>query len=286
MPSSPLIRAKALHALLLKDPENILMLDCRYDLVDHALGQRQYEDAHIPGAISVNLDQFMSAPKTGKNGRHPLPSRETFIERLSSLGVSSNTMIVAYDSSGGFYASRLWWMVRWVGHAQVAVLDGGFQSWMAAGYEVTKNMPAPRPVTSLALKEALSKQVDFADVLHGLNQPERLLIDARPNDRFQGKNETFDTQAGHIPGALSRPAKDNLNADGFFKDRDTLVAELSQLLAGRQAHQVVTSCGSGVAACHLLLSMEVAGMSGAALYAGSWSEWSAQPGAPVETGPG
>ena len=286
MSSSPLIQASALHQLWTKDPENLMILDCRYDLVDHDLGRRQYEESHIPGAIYVSVDQLMSDPKNGKNGRHPLPSRETFVQRLAALGVSPKTMIVGYDSTGGSYASRLWWMVKWVGHAQVAVLDGGLQAWTAAGYQVTKDVPAPRPATELTLRDALARNVDFNNVLQGLKQPERLIIDARPNDRFQGENETFDPKAGHMPGAVSRPAKDNLKADGFFKDRETLVAELSKLLDGRQAKQVVASCGSGVAACHLLLSMEVAGMTGAALYGGSWSEWSAQPEAPVETGPG
>jgi thiosulfate/3-mercaptopyruvate sulfurtransferase len=167
MSSLPLIQASELHALWTKEPENIMILDCRYDLVDHELGRRQYQESHIPGAVYVSVDQLMSDPKNGKNGRHPLPSRDTFVKRLSALGVTPKTMIVGYDSSGGSYASRLWWMVKWVGHAQVAVLDGGLQAWTAAGYAVTKDVPASRPSTQLPLKDALSRNVDFENVLRG-----------------------------------------------------------------------------------------------------------------------
>lgn len=286
MSISPLIKANELHQLYVQDPGRVLILDCRYDLVDHDLGRRQYGESHIPGSVYVSVDQLMSDPKTGKNGRHPLPTRETFAKRLSQLGVTGDTTIVGYDSTGGSYASRLWWMARWVGHSKVRVLDGGLQAWVAAGYSLTTDLPAARPVSDFKVGEPLASKVDYAYVLASLKQPEQLIIDARPNDRFQGQNETFDAKAGHMPGAVSRPAKDNLDASGFFKDRATLTSELKALIGDRSPNQVIASCGSGVAACHLLLSMEIAGFPGASLYGGSWSEWSAQPDSPVETGPG
>lgn len=286
MSSFTLIKASELNELLARDPANVLILDCRYDLVDHELGARQYDEGHIPGSVYVSVDKLMSDPKTGKNGRHPLPSRETFAGRLSQLGVDQETLIVGYDSTGGSYAARLWWMVKWVGHEKVVVLDGGLQAWVGGGFPLTKIVPATRKATDFKLKDPLSQRVDYLNVLSGLESSNRLIIDARPNDRFQGQNETFDAKAGHMPGAVSRPAKDNLAENGFFKSRDILIAELTELIGNRPASQVIASCGSGVAACHLLLSMEIAGMPGASLYGGSWSEWSAQPDSPVETGPG
>lgn len=286
MSTFTLIQASELNKLLTDDPANVLILDCRYDLVDHDLGARQYDEGHIPGSVYVSVDKLMSDPKTGKNGRHPLPSRETFAGRLSQLGVDQDTLIVGYDSTGGSYAARLWWMVKWAGHEKVVVLDGGLQAWVGAGFPLTKNVPATRKISDFKLKNALTQRVDYLNVLSGLESSNRLIIDARPNDRFQGQNETFDAKAGHMPGAVSRPAKDNLAESGFFKSRDMLIAELTKLLGDRPASQVIASCGSGVAACHLLLSMEIAGMPGASLYGGSWSEWSAHPDSPVETGPG
>lgn len=286
MSSFTLIQARELHDLINRDPDHVLVLDCRYDLVDHDLGRRQYDESHIPGAHYVSVDQLMSDKKTGRNGRHPLPSRDTFSQRLSQLGVTADTTVVGYDSTGGSYAARLWWMLKWAGHAKALVLDGGLQAWVGAGYSLTKDLPAQRKASEFKLKDPLVERVDYTYVLTGLNLPDRLIIDARPNDRFQGQNETFDAKAGHMPGAVSRPAKDNLDEKGFFKSRDTLVSELSRLIGDRPVNKIVASCGSGVAACHLLLSMEIAGFKGASLYGGSWSEWSAQPESPVETGPG
>lgn len=286
MPNSPLITAQALHDLVQRDPASVLICDCRYDLVDSGLGHRLYLESHIPQAIYVSVDEHLSSKKTGTNGRHPLPTLEVFAERLSRLGVREDTLIVGYDNNGGLYASRLWWMARWAGHSNVVVLDGGLPAWQAAGYPTTTVVPPERPPTVFKLRETLTSQVDFENMLHGLKHPDRLIIDARPADRFQGQNETLDPRAGHIPGAINRTVKENLNENGTFKDRASLQAEFSQLLGKRSARHVVASCGSGVSACHLLLSMHIAGMPGGALYGGSWSEWSAHPDAPLETGPG
>ena len=286
MQATPLISAQALHDLLARDGENVLICDCRHDLVDYELGARVYAEAHLPGAVFLSVDRFLSAAKSGSNGRHPLPTIETFAQTLANLGVNDNTLIVGYDSTGGQYAARLWWMARWAGHANVLVLDGGLNAWTKAGFKVTTDVPAKKSPGNFKIKPSLTKSVTMQQVRAGLSQPDRLIVDARPFDRFQGQNETLDPKAGHIPGSASRPTPMNLNQDGYFKDAATLRAEFSTLLGQHTPDQLIASCGSGIAACHLLLSMQIAGLPGGALYGGSWSEWSAQPDAPLELGVG
>lgn len=286
MQTSPLITALELNELLSREGANILLCDCRHDLVDPQLGQRVYAESHLPGAVFVSVDRQLSAPKSGTNGRHPLPSRETFAQTLQNMGVNEQTIIVGYDSTGGQYAARLWWMARWAGHAHVRVLDGGMHAWLKAGLPVTTEVPASSSAGNFKLKPSLTKSVTMQELRAGLARPDRLIVDARPFDRFQGQNETLDPKAGHIPGSTSRPTPTNLNPDGSFKDATTLKSELSGMLGAHQPDQMVASCGSGIAACHLLLSMEIAGLPGGALYGGSWSEWSAQPDAPIELGAG
>ena len=285
MSSSFLITAQALQARLAQNPANVLVCDCRFDLVDPDLGQRAYDAAHLPGAVYVDLGRSLSSQKNGRNGRHPLPDADVFAKYLAHVGVNHDTLLVGVDAHGGLYGSRLWWLARWVGHANVVVLDGGMPAWEKAGYTLTAAQPAARPLGNFKRSASLVVSVELANMQAGLGRADRLIVDARPGDRFQGQNETLDAMAGHIPGAASRPVKENLNDDGSFKAPEVLRAELTKLLGSHPAKDLVASCGSGVSACHLLLALELAGLSGGALYGGSWSEWSSQPNAPTETGP-
>jgi thiosulfate/3-mercaptopyruvate sulfurtransferase len=262
----------------LNDPQWIVF-DCRHDLADTSAGRRAYAGAHVPGAHFLHLDDDLSAAKTGKNGRHPLPDPQGFCARLAALGLANGLQVVAYDAHGGIFASRLWWMLRWVGHEAVAVLDGGLAAWQQAGHPVTATTPATRPAHFTGSPRPLA--VDAAFVAAHLDDGAMQLIDARAPDRFRGENETLDPVGGHIPGAVNRFFKDNLAADGRFKPAANLRTEFAALLGTTPSAQVVQQCGSGVTACHNLLAMEVAGLSGSRLYPGSWSEWCADPARPV-----
>jgi thiosulfate/3-mercaptopyruvate sulfurtransferase len=267
-----------------KSGNPLLVLDCSFELTDPQAGQRAYEGGHIPGARYVHLDKVLSAEKTGRNGRHPLPSRETFAETMAKVGLDADTQVVAYDNAGGMYAARLWWMLLWAGHQTVAVLDGGIAAWEAAGHALSTDTPAALPKGSFSLKPSLVFTVTYEEVKANIAQQDRMLLDARAPDRFRGENETMDPIGGHIPGARNRLFKDNLGPDGRFKSPAQLRQEFDAIIEGRSAAQLINQCGSGVTACHNLLAMEVAGLRGAALYPGSWSEWSAQPDAPISTG--
>ncbi|GIZ52928.1 sulfurtransferase [Noviherbaspirillum aridicola] len=278
-----LISAQELAARL-SDPD-WAVIDCRHDLASPDAGLLAYEAAHLPGARFAHLDRALSdkrpAPDGGFRGRHPLPAREAFIDTLRDWGVGDDTQVVAYDAQGGMFAARLWWMLRWVGHEAVAVLDGGLPAWQALGLPLSTELPRP-PRGAIGLHPSLVETVDARQVLDNIARPTRVILDARAPDRFRGENETLDPVGGHIPGAKNRFFKDNLQADGRFKPAEQLRAELSALAP--EGGAVIAQCGSGVTACHNLLAMEVAGMPGAALYPGSWSEWCADPARPVATG--
>lgn len=263
---------------------SLLILDCSFDLSDPAAGRRAYEAGHIPGAFFVDLESTLSGPKTGKNGRHPLPTKEAFVQAMGSLGLNDETQVVAYDNAGSMYASRLWWMLRWVGHSSAAVLDGGIDAWKRSGQALSPDVPAVANQGRFSLRHALVSTVDYEGVKANLETRQKLVVDARAPDRFRGENETLDPIGGHIPGARNRLFRDNLSPDGRFKSAAQLRQEFEALFDGRSADQVISQCGSGVTACHNLLAMEVAGLKGATLYSGSWSEWCAQPGAPIATG--
>ena len=283
--TQPLITASALRALLASGSP-LLLCDCSFDLSDTGAGVRSHAERHIPGAIYLNLDQDLSAPKSTvagapSAGRHPLPTREAFVARLAALGFRDDLPVVAYDGSGGMYAARLWWMLRWVGHAAVQVLDGGLAAWAAAGGALQSGAVPARPSGSFTLRPPLVSTLAFEDLLDGLGRGSRLIVDARAPDRFRGENETMDPVGGHIPGAVNRSFRDNLDASSRFKPATALKEEFRQVIGATAPAAVIHQCGSGVSACHNLLAMEVAGLSGSLLYPGSWSEWCADPSRPV-----
>ena len=262
---------------------NWIVCDCRHDLADYESGRRTYAQSHIPGARFLHLDEDLSGPKTGINGRHPLPHPITFTLRLAALGIDNSKQIVAYDASGGVYASRLWWMLRWVGHTKAAVLDGGIDAWGNAGQRVTAELPVIKPTTYNPNPNP-QVAVSANEVAANLDHKKLRIVDARSPDRFRGENESLDPVAGHIPGAINRFFKNNLADDGHFKPADTLKNDFSSALHAHAPASVVHQCGSGVTACHNLLAMEVAGLGGSRLYPGSWSEWVSDRKRPVATG--
>ena len=280
---STLISAQALSRCLLQnDPADLVIVDCRHDLANSDFGKDAYATGHLPGARFMHLDRDLSGPLTGINGRHPLPEAAQFAARLGELGVGNDSQVVAYDDAGGMFAARLWWLMRWLGHARVAVLDGGMQAWGRAGGALTREVPkcAPREF----LWRADVEWVGASWLLGHLGREDVLLIDARSPDRFRGENETLDPVAGHIPGARNRFFRNNLERDGSFKPAAVLREEFFETMGGHAAAEVIHQCGSGVTACHNLLAMEVAGLTGSRLYPGSWSEWCADATRPVATG--
>jgi thiosulfate/3-mercaptopyruvate sulfurtransferase len=267
------------------DNPDWVVVDCRHDLVNLAAGREGFAVAHLPHAVFADMETELSGPKRGPEGafrgRHPLPERDAFIETLRGWGVNDATQVVAYDAHGGMFAARLWWMLRWAGHEAVAVLDGGMAAWQAAGLPLTSDVKT-RPRGTIQARSPLVSMVGAAEVLANIGSGEVAVVDARAPDRFRGENETIDPVGGHIPGARNRFFKDNLTAEGRFKDAAQLKAELARVVG--EPSKAVMQCGSGVTACHNLLALEVAGMGGAALYPGSWSEWCADPARPVATG--
>ena len=273
---TPLITANQLEEII-NSGENVLLCDCRFDLVDPQAGKKAYEESHMLGAIYVDLDQDMSGPKNGTNGRHPLPSPEAWAQTKTRLGINPHMLVVAYDKQGSVYASRLWWMLKATGHANVRVLDGGLDAWngpmgtMPRNPTPTSQAIEPMPYVGLAL---------VSDVMSNLQSQKNLVIDARANDRFHGENETLDPVGGHIPNAINYCFRENLSRKSF-KAPEQLFKDFVDLLGSTKASEVIHQCGSGVTACHNLLAMEVAGLKGSRVYAGSWSEWCADPSRPV-----
>ncbi|NUT63089.1 sulfurtransferase [Herbaspirillum sp. C9C3] len=265
---------------------NIVVVDCRHDLSNPAFGREAYAAGHLPQARFAHLDELLSGPKTDAagrfHGRHPLPDRQQFVQAMRELGINNDTQVVAYDAQGGMYAARLWWLLRWIGHSDVAVLDGGMAAWQALGETLTSEIPGPAMPGNIQDLSSLVKTVDAQTLLDNLKSQTLQVVDARAPDRFRGENETIDAVGGHIPGAKNRFFKDNLQADGHFKSAAQLREEWLSVLGDPQA--AVMQCGSGVTACHNLLALEVAGLPGAHLYPGSWSEWSSDPQRPVATG--
>ena len=274
---SPLISANQLEEVI-NNGENVLLCDCRFDLVDPLIGKKSYEESHIPGAIYVDLDKDLSGAKNGSNGRHPLPSPEAWAQTKARLGISPNTLVVAYDKQGSVYASRLWWMLKSTGHANVQVLDGGLDAWNGPMGTIPR---VPTPCSQAIGVMPYAGLVLVDEVVSNLQTQKNKIIDARAEDRFHGQNETLDPVGGHIPSAMNRFFKNNLNATAF-KTPEQLFKEFSEFLGPIKASKVIHQCGSGVTACHNLLAMELAGFKGSRLYAGSWSEWCSDPTRPVE----
>jgi thiosulfate/3-mercaptopyruvate sulfurtransferase len=262
-----------------------VVIDCRHDLLNPAFGRDAFAAGHLPGAQFASIDDDLSGPKNDNDasfrGRHPLPQRAVLVETLRRFGINDDSQVVAYDAHGGMFAARLWWLLRWIGHEAVAVLDGGLPAWQAAGFELSTDV-VPRAPGSIGDRPALTRTVTVDDVVANLTSGVNVVVDARAPDRFRGENETIDPVGGHIPGAKNRFFKDNLNADGTFRPAEELWGAFAPLFDVPTA--AIMQCGSGVTACHNLLAMEVAGLPGAALYPGSWSEWCADPKRPVATG--
>lgn len=262
--------------------ESFRLVDCRFALNDPPWGEQVYTASHIPGAVYADLNRHLAGRPTGVNGRHPLPRVEDLRQTLSNLGIDRERQVVAYDQDTGIFASRLWWLLRWLGHDAVAVLDGGLGKWLRESRPMTSE--APRVTPRRFTPKPRPYGVDAAFVAAHLRDTALRLFDARSPDRYRGENETLDPVAGHVPGAINRFFRDNLAPDGAFKSPIELSAEWRARLGGASSAQTVHMCGSGVTACHNLLALEIAGLPGGRLYAGSWSEWCADPARPVATG--
>ncbi len=283
---STLIDASTLRELVGK-PE-VAVIDCRFDLMNPEGGRRAYLKGHIPGARYADLNRDLSAPVSAASGRHPLPLPENFAATVGRLGIGHATQVIAYDDAGGSFAARAWWLLRWLGHGSVAVLDGGIQAWTAAGGTLEsgaeKPLPGEVPGGRISLRADSAAVIDTADIAAFLTDPKHLLVDARAAERFAGSVEPIDAVAGHIAGAVNHPFSANLMPDGRFLPARELRRLWEARLGGREVAHVAAMCGSGVTACHNLLSLEVAGLRGAKLYAGSWSEWIRDPTRPVARG--
>lgn len=265
---------------MLEQGDSTVLLDCGFDLTDPLAGARAYAQGHLPGAVYANLDHHLSAGKTGTNGRHPLPTRAQFARTAAAWGIRPEVNVICYDDHGGPYAARAWWMLRWLGHRAVAVLDGGRGAWRDVGGILVAEVPAHANGAPYAAAAAGMPTVDADALLAQLGS--LAVLDARNGERFRGEVEPLDAVAGHIPGARNRFFKDNLLPDGRFRPADELRAAFERY--GLDPASCVHQCGSGVTACHNLLAMEHAGLPGSSLYPGSWSEWCADPARPIARG--
>lgn len=283
-----LISAEQLRDRL--DARDLLIFDVRHDLADHSAGRLAYEQGHIPGAYYLDHETQLAADRTGKNGRHPLPARDELAALMRLHGLTSQTRVVVYDAGNSMFAAHLWWMLRWLGHERVSVLDGGWAAWRQADAPVQTGVRQPGVTEAQALQDAglpvkpAMPTVDADAVLANLAMPDFTVVDARAPERYRGETEPMDPVAGHIPGALNRPNGLNVQADGRFKSSETLRREFEALLRGLSPEQVVHQCGSGITACHNLFAMELAGLHGSALYPGSWSEWCSDASRPMARG--
>ena len=285
MQFQPLISAQELqHFLLSSTAEKVLLVDVSYDLTDPLEGVRLYEQAHIPNAHFLSLSKNLCGILTGTNGRHPLPSQASFVASLHDIGMNQDTHVIVYDQQNCMFASHLWWMLLWVGHAKVQVLNGGLAAWKKAHGALTAKMPNITQRGNFEIHETLAPTVDANYILKHLKSTQLQLIDARAPERFRGDIEPLDPVAGHIPGAINRPFMDNLTPEGLYKLPTELKQEWDKLISAYPINTLAHHCGSGVSACHNILAMAHAGYPMTALYPGSWSEWCANPDFPTEQG--
>ena len=283
MPWQTLVSAETAAARL-TDPR-LRVFDCRYDLSQPDAARRAYAEGHVPGATYVDLHHDLAAPATPRSGRHPLPTPASFAERLRAWGVDDDSLLLAYDESNGMWASRFWWMTaKWLGHSQVAVLEGGLCRWRALDLPVTTALPPPRPAGNFSPRVHAGAVVDADTTARAAADPGFRVLDARAPERYRGEIEPIDPVAGHVPGARNHPSSLSVDATGTFLPAPQLQAAFAASFDGVPPANVVTMCGSGVAACQLLLAMEVAGLPGGRLYCGSWSEWTRDPSRPVARG--
>jgi thiosulfate/3-mercaptopyruvate sulfurtransferase len=281
MTASTLIQAEDLAALL--GDTRLRLFDCRFDLARPAYGRGAYRDEHVPGAIYADLNADLSAPVTATSGRHPLPEPGEFAAHLRAWGVDTDSRVVAYDDGNGAYASRLWWMLRWLGHDDVAVLDGGMRRWLQLGLPLSEDVPTPAP-GNFSAHPRPGMAASAAEVLAAAASPVARVLDARAPERYRGEVEPIDRVAGHVPGARNHPFAASLDPQGRFLPPGALRDALAASLGGVAPGSTIVYCGSGVTACHVLLALEHAGLGGARLYPGSWSEWCRDPARPVATG--
>jgi thiosulfate/3-mercaptopyruvate sulfurtransferase len=267
------------------DRKNLVIIDCRFDLAKPDWGLENYKKGHIPGAFYAHLNQDLSGAITTETGRHPLPGQDEFIKKLDLWGVNNKSQVVVYDTTGGAFAARLWWMLKYYGHSKAAVLDGGLSKWMDDGYPISSGVEISNGLGVHFIPEIdPTRMVSTAEIEQLYINSATLIIDARALQRFRGEIEPIDPVAGHIPGAVNRFHVDNLSQSGTLKSAEILKNEFAALLHGRSPENVIVYCGSGVTSCHHLLAMEIAGLPGARLYVGSWSEWIRDPAHPVAIG--
>lgn len=268
----------------LHDPA-LVLVDCRHNLSDVDAGERAFRDSHLPGARFLHMDRDLSGERTGSNGRHPLPDVAALAATLSGAGIDASKQVVAYDQNNGMWASRLWWLLHWLGHDAAAVLDGGIDKWIAEGRPMSADVPRTR--STRFVPAGPGPVASSVDILRHLREPATdplTVVDARAPERYRGDIEPLDPVAGHIPGAINRPYSANLTSQLTFKPADSLRAEFAAQLGATSPAAVVHQCGSGVTACHNVLAMEIAGLPGSRLYPGSWSEWVSDPARPVARG--
>ena len=271
----PLISAQELKQFFVKKTEKILLIDARYDLSNPCSGFNLYQQGHIPNAHYLDLDKALCGEKTGRNGRHPLPTQASFIQHLRHLGINRDTHIIVYDQQDSMFAAHLWWMFLWVGHSKVQVLNGGLNAWTRDGGTLCSEPPPLQQQGNIEVQPSLTPTVDASYILKHLHSPEMLIIDARAPERYRGDIEPLDPVAGHIPGAINRPFSLNATENGLYKPKEALKQEWSECITDTPTKAIVQQCGSGVSACHNILAMVYAGLGMTTLYPGSWSEWCA-----------